>query len=201
MAKLYFKYGTMGGGKTLDCIRTYYNYKERNMTAKVYKPSVDTRSQFIESRTGDKIDCEIISPKDSIFEIFKGFTKKEIDVIIIDEAQWLNAVQIQDLKDFAIDIDVPVICYGLLTDFQSHLFEGSKRLIELADRKDEIKSICWCGKLATQNARIVEIDVNGEIKRKVVKDGEQFLVGGNESYVPLCYKHFRDNDLGDNKNK
>ncbi len=199
MAKLYFKYGTMGGGKTLDCIRTFYNYKERNMTAKVFKPSVDTRSQFIESRTGDKIECDVIAPNDDILKLFDTFNKNNVDVIIIDEAQWLNANQIQALKDFAIDVDIPVICYGLLTDFKSILFEGSKRLIELADRKDEIKSICWCGKLATQNARIHEVEVNGTLEKKVVKDGEQFLVGGNESYVPLCYKHFRDNDLGDKK--
>ncbi len=199
MAKLYFKYGTMGGGKTLDCIRTYYNYKERNMIAKVFKPSTDSRSIFIESRTGEKISCDVISTDDDIMDLFKSFDKQEINVIIIDESQWLTSKQVQDLKDFAIDRDIPVICYGLLTDFQSHLFEGSKRLIELADRKDDIKSICWCGKLATQNARIIDVEEDGEVVKRVVKDGEQLLVGGNESYVPLCYKHFRDGDLGDTK--
>ncbi len=198
MAKLYFKYGAMGGGKTLDCIRTYYNYKERGMTAKVFKPSIDTRSKsdFIESRTGEKIESKSINSTDEILVKFKDFVESEIDVIIIDESQWLTAKQVQDLKDFALDKNIPVICYGLLTDFQSHLFEGSKRLIELADRKDEIKSICWCGKLATQNARIVEVEENGIILKKVIKEGVQTLVGGNESYIPLCYRHFRDENLG-----
>lgn len=195
MAKLYFKYGAMGGGKTLDCIRTFYNYKERDMIAKVFKPALDTRYANIESRTGDKIDCEFIFDDSSVKDLFKDFTKDEVDVVIIDEAQWLSAKQIEELKNFVLDVDIPVICYGLLTDFQSYLFEGSKRLIELADRKDEIKSICWCGKLATQNARISEVEVNGVKTKRVIKDGDQYLVGGNDTYVPLCYKHFRDGKI------
>ncbi|MFV0519600.1 MAG: thymidine kinase [Lachnospirales bacterium] len=196
MAKLYFKFGAMGGGKTLDCIRTFYNYKERNLIAKVYKSALDTRSLEICSRTGDSMPCEVITETHSIEELFKDITSKNTDVIIIDEAHWLTTKQVNDLKDFAIDFDIPIICYGLLTDFKSYLFEGSKRLIELADRKEEIKSICWCGKLATQNARVTEIEVDGVKKRKVIKEGEQYLVGGNELYIPLCYLHFRNSDLG-----
>ncbi len=196
MAKLYFKFGAMGGGKTLDCIRTFYNYKERNMNTQVYKSALDTRSKEISSRTGDRIDCKIITVENDIYELFEGFEKDNTDVIIIDEAHWLTTKQVNDLKDFAIDFDIPIICYGLLTDFQSYLFEGSKRLIELADRKEEIKSICWCGKLATQNARVADVLVDGEVKKKVVKEGEQYLVGSNERYVPLCYLHFRNSDLG-----
>ncbi len=196
MAKLYFKFGAMGGGKTLDCIRTFYNYKERNMKAQVYKSALDTRSKEISSRTGDKIDCDVITVENDIYELFKNFKKENTDVIIIDESHWLTTKQVNDLKDFAIDFDIPIICYGLLTDFQSYLFEGSKRLIELADRKEEIRSICWCGKLATQNARVADVLVDGEVTKKVVKEGEQYLVGSNERYVPLCYLHFRNSDLG-----
>lgn len=186
MARLYFKYGAMGGGKTLDCIRTYYNYQEKGLVVRSYKPELDTRDSecIISSRTGDKIASEWIKQDDKIYELFKDFNRDNTDVILIDEAQFLGADQVQDLKDFAIDLDIPIICYGLTTDFRSYLFEGSKRLMELADSKEEIKSVCWCGKLATQNARIID----GE----VVKEGEVVQVGGNESYTPLCYYHFRE---------
>lgn len=186
MARLYFKYGAMGGGKTLDCIRTYYNYQEKGLIVRSYKPELDTRDSecVISSRTGDKIASEWIKQNDKIYELFKDFNKDNTDVILIDEAQFLTADQVQDLKDFAIDLNIPIICYGLTTDFRSYLFEGSKRLMELADSKEEIKSVCWCGKLATQNARIID----GE----VVKEGEVVQVGGNESYTPLCYYHFRE---------
>lgn len=196
MAKLYFKFGAMGGGKTLDCIRTYYNYKERFMTARMYKTSLDTRSDHkITSRTGDSVDCENIAPSDNIFELFKPYNSTNTDVIIIDESQFLTSQQVQDLKDFALDLDIPIICYGLLNDFMTHLFEGSKRLIEIADKKDEIKSICWCGKLATQNARVITQTLDGKEVKTVVKDGEIYQVGGNESYVPLCYYHYREGML------
>lgn len=186
MARLYFKYGAMGGGKTLDCIRTYYNYQEKGLVVRSYKPELDTRDSecVISSRTGDRIQSDWIKQDDKIYELFKEFNRDNTDVVLIDEAQFLTAEQIQDLKDFAIDLDIPIICYGLTTDFRSYLFEGSKRLMELADSKEEIKSVCWCGKLATQNARIID----GE----VVKEGEVVQVGGNESYTPLCYYHFRE---------
>ncbi len=196
MGKLYFKYGAMGGGKTLDCIRTYYNYIERGMTARVYKTSLDTRSENeITSRTGDRLACKNISKEDNIWEIFKEFNRENTDVIIIDESQFLTNQQVQDIKDYAIDVNIPIICYGLITDFMSHLFEGSKRLVEIADNMEEIKSICWCGKLATQNARVIEVEENGKLVKKVVKNGEVYQVGGNESYIPLCYYHYREGQL------
>lgn len=176
---LYLKHSTMGGGKTLDCIRTYYNYTEKGLVAHCYKPSVDTRSNKIESRTGDSIDCEIISPNDKIENIIDI----NCDVILVDEAQFLTKEQVDDLKNIiTLKHNIPVICYGLLTNFQTNLFEGSKRLIELADDIERIKSICWCGKKAQQNARIVDDEI--------VYDGQEVEIGGNESYVPLCYEHY-----------
>lgn len=189
MSKLYFKYGAMGGGKTLDCIRTFYNYTEKGLKPLLYKSSIDSRTKnTIESRTGDRLPCDIINPDDDILTVIKNNGKYELDeisIILIDESQFLNASQINDIKNIInFEHNIPVICYGLKNNFQSHLFEGSKRLLEIADSFEEIKSICWCGKLATQNARIID----GE----VVKEGEVVQVGGNESYTPLCYYHFRE---------
>ncbi len=187
MAKLYFKYGAMGGGKTLDCIRTFYNYTEKGLKPLIYKSSIDSRTKnTIESRTGDCLPCGVINPTDDIVEVIKAneiFPLNEISVIIIDESQFLSAEQINDIKNIInFELEIPVICYGLKNNFQSHLFEGSKRLLEIADRFEEIKSICWCGRLATQNARVVN--------KEVVYHGEEIEIGGNERYVPLCYEHF-----------
>ncbi len=187
MAKLYFKYGAMGGGKTLDCIRTFYNYTEKGLKPLIYKSALDSRTKnTIESRTGDCLECGLINVDDKVLDVIKNndiYPIDEIDVIIIDEAQFLSKTQIDDIKNIlTMEYDIPVICYGLKTTFQSYLFEGSKRLLEIADREDEIKSICWCGKLATQNARVVD--------GTVVYHGDEIEVGGNEKYVPLCYQHF-----------
>ncbi len=187
MAKLYFKYGAMGGGKTLDCIRTFYNYTEKGLKPLIYKSAIDSRTKnTIESRTGDCLPCGVINPSDKIVDLIKAneiFPIDEVSVIIIDEAQFLSAEQINDIKNVInFDLNIPVICYGLKNNFQSHLFEGSKRLLEIADRFEEIKSICWCGRLATQNARVVN--------KEVVYHGEEIEIGGNERYVPLCYEHF-----------
>lgn len=187
MAKLYFKYGAMGGGKTLDCIRTFFNYTEKGLNPLVYKSAIDSRSEnTIESRTGDSLKCGVIQKDDKILELLKNngkYTINEISVVIIDESQFLSTDQIDDIKNILIlELGIPVICYGLKTNFQSYLFEGSKRLFELADSLEEIKSICWCGKLATQNARIVN--------DQVTYSGTEIEIGGNESYTPLCYRHF-----------
>ncbi len=184
--KLYFKYGAMGGGKSLDLIRTYFNYIERNMTAICYKSAIHDRdgSNKIVSRTGDEIPCLEIRPSDDILELFKSYNKKNTDVILIDEVHFLKEKQVDDIKDFVLETEIPVLCYGLKTNFKSYLFEGSKRLIELADKQDEIKSICWCGKKATQNARVVD--------GIVVNDGAEIFIGGNESYIPLCYRHYKE---------
>ncbi len=189
MAKLYFKFGAMGGGKTLDLIRVYYNYLEKGAIPLVYKPEIDTRDDkdIIKSRTGDKIKCSLIGNDTSIKELFKDFNKENCDVILIDECNFLKEHHIDDLKDIVMEKDIPILCYGLMTNFQSYLFEGSKRLVEIADKLDEIKSVCWCGRKATQNTRVID--------GKIVKTGDEIFVGGNESYVPLCYRHFKEEKI------
>ncbi len=189
MAKLYFKFGAMGGGKTLDLIRVYYNYLEKGAKPYVYKPKVDTREEqnVIRSRTGDEIKCSLIGDDTSIRELFKDFNKDNCDVILIDECNFLKEHHINDLKDIVMEKDIPILCYGLITNFQSYLFEGSKRLVEIADKLDEIKSVCWCGRKATQNTRVID--------GKIVKTGEEIFVGGNDAYVPLCYRHFKEEKI------
>ncbi len=186
MSKLYFKFGAMGGGKTLDLIRCYYNYLEKGLTPHVYKPALDTRDEYglIKSRTNESIKCNLIQEEENLYEKFKDFTIENCSVILIDESQFLSGYQIEQLKDIVLDKKIPILCYGLMTNFQSKLFEGSKRLVEIGDKLDEIKSICWCGKKATINTRVI----NG----KITKEGDEIFVGGNESYVPLCYRHFKE---------
>ncbi len=142
--------------------------------------------EAIGSRTGDSLACGLINATDDIVEVIKNNDKydlSEVSVIIIDESQFLSSKQIDDIKNVInLEYGIPVMCYGLKNNFQSHLFEGSKRLLEIADRFEEIKSICWCGKLATQNARVVD----GEVQQA----GQEIEIGGNEMYVPLCYNHY-----------
>lgn len=183
--KLYFKTSPMGGGKTLDLIRVVYNYKENGLVPICFKPSLDTRSSTIQSRTGLEIDCELFEKNESIVckikeKILKG---EKCDVVIIDESQFMTYDQVFELKLFALTDNIPVICYGLKTDFSLKLFEGSQALIELSDDIEEFKSLCWCGRLATCNARI---DEDGVVARK----GEQTKIGGNDTYKPLCFEHY-----------
>ena len=183
MAKLYFKYGVMGSSKSAQALITKFNYEEGNNKVLLLKPAVDTRdgNDIIKSRIGLEAVAKVVEPRTNIeTEIFLSYCRIRPDVIICDESQFFTAEQIEQLKLIAVYYDIPVLCYGLLTDFQTHLFPGSKRLIELADSIQEIKMICDCGNKAQVNARIV----NG----KVAKEGEQVFIGGNESYKAMCYK-------------
>ena len=185
MSKLYFYWGVMGAGKTIDAIRCVYNYKEKGLLPFVLKPRIDTRTEnTIKSRTGSEIPCDIIDHNEDMLSLFIDFEMKygHADVIIIDEAQFLTTDQVNALHYIVRSYDVPIICYGLKTDFQTHLFEGSKRLLELAENITEIKSICWCGSKATQNARVID--------GKFIEVGEVVQIGANESYIPLCTKHY-----------
>lgn len=195
MANLYFKYGCMNSGKSLELIRSAYNYKERGMDILVYKPKTDTRSGtekcIIESRTGAKLEGQWIYPTDNIMVMIHQEIERNnrnISAIFLDEVQFLSTLQVDQLRDVVLTFDIPVLCYGILTDFKTNLFEGSKRLVELAaNHMTEIPSICWCGKKSSVNARVI----NGEL----VKDGEQVMIGGNETYITLCHKHFREGKL------
>ena len=180
MAKLYFKYGAMGSSKTANALITKFNYEERGMKVWLIKPSTDTRdgAAVVQSRIGLMAEADIITPKKDIFSEFG--LHSDCDVIIADECQFLTAGQIDDLRRIVDELDVPVLCFGLRTDFLTHTFEGSHRLFEVADSITEIKTICKCGKKAIVNARI---DADG----RVLTRGGQILLGGNDSYVAMCH--------------
>ena len=180
MAKLYFKYGAMGSSKTANALITKFNYEERGMKVWLIKPSIDDRdgANVVRSRIGLQADACIITPKDNIYEQFTNC--RDDHVIIADECQFFTAEQIDQLRLIVDKLNVPVLCFGLRTDFLTHLFEGSRRLFEVADSITEIKTICTCGKKAIVNARI-----DGE--GRVVTEGGQILLGGNDSYVAMCH--------------
>ena len=180
MAKLYFKYGAMGSSKTAQALITKFNYEERGMRVWLIKPAVDTRdgASMIRSRIGLTAEAEVIAPNDDIRARFDAIGRR--NVIIADECQFLTPQQVDQLRDIVDEEDVPVLCFGLRTDFLTKMFPGSARLFELADSITEIKTICECGSKATVNARI---GPDG----KVVTEGEQVLLGGNDTYLAMCH--------------
>lgn len=183
MGKLYFKYGAMGSSKTAQALMCRFNYLQKGFNVFLFKPLADNRCvengvAMISSRIGLKSECIEFSKDDDFSRLCKKYNiKGEKDIIIIDESQFLTSKQVEQLKE--ISIDFPVLCYGLLTNYKTQLFEGSKRLVELADSLKEIKSVCSCGRKATVNARIV----NG----KIATDGEEILIGADEEYQSMCY--------------
>lgn len=181
MAKLYFKFGAMGSSKSAQALITKFNYEELGMSVWLIKPSVDDRdgADIIKSRIGLSARAQIITADQVLIEEYRKVGKH--DVIIADEAQFLTPAQVDDLRTLVDEDDIPVLCYGLRTDFQTHFFPGSLRLMELADSVTEIKTVCACGRKATVNARI---DSEG----KIVYEGSQVLIGGNDSYVAMCHK-------------
>ena len=181
MAKLYFKYGAMGSSKTANALITKFNYEERGMKVWLIKPSTDDRDgkTRIRSRIGLEADAFAISPADDIRELLDS--REDVDVIISDECQFFTAAHIDQLREIVDLRNIPVLCFGLRTDFLTHMFPGSARLFEVADSITEIKTICSCGSKAIVNARI---DARG----RIVTHGEQVLLGGNESYIALCHK-------------
>ena len=185
MAKLYFKYGAMGSSKTAQALITKFNYAELGMSVWLIKPGTDTRdgADVIKSRIGLTAKAEVIMPEDDIIAAYRRAGKH--DVIIADEAQFLTPEQIDGLRQLVDDEDLPVLCFGLRTDFLTHFFPGAQRLMELADSLTEIKTICACGRKATVNARI---DEQGHI----VTEGSQVLLGGNDRYIAMCHKCWKD---------
>ena len=201
MSKLYFKFGAMGSSKTANALMTRFNYLEKNHSVWLIKPQTDTRDDYIDesgkivtvvkSRIGLEAPANVIKDNADITELFKTASAdivindtvvktQKIDVIICDECQFFTEDQIDQLKYIAENENVPVICFGLRSDFRTKLFPGSKRLFEIADSITEVKSICECGKKAIVNARF---DGNGNI----VTDGAQVKIGGNEKYKSMCW--------------
>lgn len=183
MAKLYFKYGAMGSSKTAQALITKYNYEENDLQVWLIKPSADVRDgqQILRSRIGLEAEVEVIPPSMDVWERFRDTRLGRCDVIIVDECQFLTEQQIDQLRAIVNENNIPVMCFGLRTDFQTRLFPGSRRLMEIADTIQEIKTICDCGAKATVNARI---DIQGHI----ITQGEQVVLGGNDSYIAMCHK-------------
>ena len=186
MNKLYFRYGVMGSSKTAEALMCRFNYIQKGFNVLLLKPSIDNRFEAetpqVISRIGIKADCIKFDKTQSIIKLFEAEnSKKKIDVIIVDECQFATTRQIEELRRIAYDI--PVLCYGLLTNFKTELFEGSKRLVELADSLQEVKTICTCGRKASVNARLID--------GKITTNGEEILIGAEESYEGICYLCFR----------
>ena len=183
MAKLYFKYGAMGSSKTAQALITKYNYEENGLQVWLIKPSADTRDgeKILRSRIGLEARVETVTPEQDVLEMFRVNRLGRCDVIIVDECQFLTSAQIDQLREIVNEYDIPAMCFGLRTDFQTRLFPGSMRLMEVADTIQEIKTICDCGNKATVNARI---DGQGHI----VTEGAQVVLGGNDSYIAMCHR-------------
>ncbi|MCM1505402.1 MAG: thymidine kinase [Muribaculum sp.] len=191
--KLYFRYGTMGSAKTAMLLTTAYNFEERHMDYICMKPVVDTREgkNVIRSRIGIERECVWIYSNTNLYDYVKQLYKlnnRVVDWFLIDEAQFLTENQVDQLSRVVDDFGSNVICYGLRTDFKSHLFEGSRRLFEIADTIDEIKSTCNCGHKTIVKARI---DSEGNI----VSEGAQVEIGGNDRYVAVCRKCWRNKKI------
>jgi len=188
MAKLYYYYGAMNSSKTANALMTHFNYEEVGQKALLCKTETDTRdgARIIRSRIGLQMECVLLKE----LLLMTEAQIREYDCIIVDEVQFATPEQIDFLSDIVDFFDVPVVCYGLRADFQNNLFPGSERLIAIADTISEIKTVCWCGKKATCNARY---NAQG-----IVRDGEQVVLGANDNYVALCRKHFKMGMLGPN---
>ncbi len=191
MSKLYFKYGAMASSKTANALMTRFNYEEKGNKVWLVKPDLDNRDDYIDengvrvtvvkSRVGLSAVADVIKRDENILERFNELKiRTTINAIICDECQFLTKSQVDQLKYIAEFCDIPVLCFGLRADFQTKLFEGSKRLFEIADSITEIKSVCKCGKKTIVNARI---DNNG----KVVIEGNQIEIGGNDKYESMCW--------------
>lgn len=185
MAKLYFKYGAMGSSKSAQALITKFNYEELGMTVWLIKPSTDTRdgADIIKSRIGLECRAEVITPEQDILAAYRRVGRH--DVIIADEAQFFTPEQIDQLRTLVDEENLPVLCFGLRTDFLTHFFPGAQRLMELADSLTEIKTVCACGRKATVNARI---DSAG----RIITQGDQVFLGGNDSYVAMCHKCWKE---------
>ncbi len=188
MAKVYFYYSAMNAGKSTVLLQSSYNYRERGLHTLLFVPSVDTRSGpgRIQSRIGLQADAMPLPPDENVFEHVKAaHAAQPVSCVLVDEAQFLTHAQVGQLTDICDGLDIPVLCYGLRTDFQAQLFPGSAALLGLADNLIELKTICHCGRKATMNLRV---GPDG----RAVKEGAQVEIGGNERYVAMCRRHFKE---------
>ena len=192
MAKLYFNYSSMNAGKSTMLLQANHNYIERGMNPRIYTSDLDNRfgKGEIVSRIGLKAKSNIFTSKTDIYMDILNLRKNSIvDCVLIDEAQFLTQNQVSQLGKVVDELDIPVLTFGIRTDFQGNLFEGSKYLLAWADNLKEIKTVCHCGRKATM---VLRLNAKGE----VVSDGTQIEIGGEEKYVPVCRKHFIEKNIG-----
>lgn len=183
LAKLYFRYGTMNSGKSIEVLRTAHNYEEQGKSVLLFTPAIDNRDGIgtVASRIGMRKQATIVDANTNMFELAQ---EQRPHCVLIDEAQFLTRLQVQQLSDICDELNIPVIAYGLRSDFMAELFEGSRELLTLADKIEEIKTVCWyCEKKAVMNMRCKD--------GKPVFQGAQIQIGGNESYMPVCRKCYK----------
>ncbi len=188
MAKLYFYYSSMNAGKSTALLQSSYNYRERGMHTLLLTPAIDDRYQQgkVTSRIGLEAEAHIFQAEDNLLkQVNESHLQKPLSCVMVDEAQFLTKAQVHQLGLISDDLDIPVLAYGLRTDFLGEPFEGSKYLLAWADNLKEIKAICHCGRKATM---VLRLDESGE----VVSKGEQVFIGGNDQYVSVCRKHFNE---------
>ena len=188
MAKLYFYYSTMNAGKSTTLLQSSYNYRERNMNTLVYTAAIDDRFGIgrVTSRIGISEQASTFARDTDLFtEIQQYLEKAPLHCILVDEAQFLTKAQVYQLSDVVDKLNIPVLCYGLRTDFQAELFEGSRYLLAWADQLEELKTICYCGRKANFVLRLNE-------QGDVVKQGDQIQIGGNDSYLSVCRRHYKE---------
>lgn len=186
MAQLYFYYSAMNAGKSTALLQSEYNYRERGMTARLLTAQIDDRfgKGRISSRIGLEKEADTFDTSTDLkawYNDFSGHT----DCILVDEAQFLTRFQVDQLSDLVDQEDVPVLCYGIRTDFQGNLFPGSERLLAIADKLNELKTVCHCGRKAIMVARLDE-------EGRAIKEGDQVVIGGNERYVSMCRRHYKE---------
>ena len=187
MAQLYFYYSTMNAGKSTSLLQSAYNYVERGMNSVIYTAAIDDRTQSgtVSSRIGLSQQASVFSDDSNLFNEIKAKNEDEkIHCLLVDESQFLSKVQVQQLANIVDELRIPVLCYGIRTDFQGELFEGSKHLLAWADKLIELKTICHCGKKANM---VVRYNEEGQVSVQ----GDQVEIGGNDKYMSLCRLHFK----------
>ena len=193
MAKLYFNYSAMNAGKSTILLQASHNYIERGMSTILLTAKLDDRTGstgVIASRIGISADAELFADGDDLFDLVSATNLNDkINAVFVDEAQFLSTTQVWALARVADELGIPVMCYGLRTDFQGKLFPGSAELLAIADDLREIRTICWCGKKAIM---VIRLDANGV----PIEEGDQVEIGGNDKYISLCRTHWTQRDLG-----
>ncbi|WP_318443421.1 thymidine kinase [Photobacterium leiognathi] len=188
MAQMYFYYSAMNAGKSTTLLQSSFNYRERGMTPLIFTAAIDNRYGVgkVTSRIGLEEDAELFNLEDDLFERVKALSNKgKIDCVLIDECQFLSKAQVYQLTEVVDKLDIPVLCYGLRTDFLGELFEGSRYLLSWADKLVELKTICHCGRKANM---VIRQDETG----RAIADGDQVEIGGNDRYVSVCRLHYKE---------